>query len=228
MQRPSAERILVDLAKPFLIAGHELHATASIGIALYPGDGDTAETLVRNADTAMCYAKESGRANCQFFSAPMTERVRRRLTTETKLRGALKRGEFTLHYQPLVDLASAHIVGAEALLRWPQPDHRLESPSDFIPVAEETGLIVPLGEWVLREACTRAKAWQTLHPGLRIAVNLSARQFGQRNLADMVERILNETRLVPGLLELELTEGMLMQHAGETVSILARLDEIGV
>ncbi len=223
-----ASRILADLAKPFTVAGHELHADASIGIVLYPGDGDTAEMLVRNADTAMYHAKESGRANYQFFGAQMTERVRRRLTTETNLRGALERGEFTLHYQPLVDLPSAGIIGAEALVRWPQPDRRLVSPSEFIPVAEDTGLIVALGEWVLREACTRAQAWQTQHPGLRIAVNLSARQFRQRNLVEMIERVLNETRLAPGLLELELTEGMLMHHVQETVTILARLDEIGV
>ncbi len=223
-----AARILADLAKPFTVAGHELHADASIGIALYPGDGDTAEALIRAADTAMYHAKEAGRANFQFFGAQMTERVRRRLTTETNLRGALERGEFTLHYQPQVDLASARIVGAEALVRWPQADSRLVPPSEFIPVAEDTGLIVALGEWVLREACTRAQAWQTLHPGLRIAVNLSARQFRQRTLVDMIERVLNETRLAPGLLELELTEGMLMHHAPETVTILARLDEIGV
>ncbi len=223
-----AQRILADLAGPFAIAGHDLHADASIGIAIYPGDGDTAETLVRNADTAMYHAKESGRANYQFFGAQMTERVRRRLSTETNLRGALERGEFMLHYQPLVDLAAARIVGAEALVRWPQPDNRLVSPSEFIPVAEDTGLIVALGEWVLREACARAHGWQSLHPGLRIAVNLSARQFRQRDLADMIERVLNETRLAPDLLELELTEGMLMQHAQETVNILGRLDEIGV
>ncbi len=223
-----AGRILADLTKPFTVAGHELHADASIGIALYPDDGDTAETLVRNADTAMYHAKESGRANFQFFGRQMTERVRRRLTTENNLRGAVERGEFTLHFQPLVSLDSSQVVGAEALLRWPQSNHRLVSPSEFIPVAEDTGLIVPLGEWVLREACTRTQAWQTLHPGLRIAVNLSARQFRQRNLVDVVERVLRETGLAPGLLELELTESMLMQHAPETVSILARLDEIGV
>jgi diguanylate cyclase (GGDEF)-like protein len=223
-----ATRILADLATPFMVAGHELHADASIGIALFPDDGDSPEMLVRNADTAMFHAKESGRANYQFFGPQMTERVRRRLSTETNLRGALERGEFTLHYQPLIDLVTGRIAGAEALLRWPQPDCRLVSPAEFIPVAEDTGLIVPLGEWVLREACTRAQAWQTLHPGLRIAVNLSARQFRQRNLVEMVERALADTRLAPELLELELTEGMLLQHAQETVTVLARLDEIGV
>jgi diguanylate cyclase (GGDEF)-like protein len=223
-----AARILQDLAKPFTINGHQLHADVSIGIALYPRDGDTAETLMRNADTAMYHAKESGRGNYQFFSAQLTERVSRRLSTETNLRRALERGEFSVHYQPLMNLGSGRIDGAEALLRWPQQDDRLVSPVEFIPIAEETGLIVPLGEWVLLEACAQAQAWQTLHPGLRIAVNLSARQFRQKNLIGMIEQVLGESRLHPSLLELELTEGMLMHNVEEATQILARLDEIGV
>ena len=223
-----AARILAELAKPFTISGHQLHADGSIGIALYPRDGDTAETLMRNADTAMYHAKESGRANYQFFSAQMTERVSRRLTTETNLRRALERGEFTLHYQPLVNLATGRIEGAEALLRWPQEDQRLVSPAEFIPIAEDTGLIVPLGEWVLLEASAQAQAWQAHRPGLRIAVNLSARQFRQKNLIGMIEHALGESRLAPSLLELELTEGMLMHNVEEAVRILRRLDEIGV
>jgi diguanylate cyclase (GGDEF)-like protein len=223
-----AARLLAELAKPFTIAGHQLHADGSIGIALYPTDGDTAETLMRNADTAMYHAKESGRANYQFFSAQMTERVSRRLSTETDLRRALEHGEFALHYQPLIDLGAGHVSGAEALLRWPQNEHRLMSPSEFIPIAEDTGLIIPLGEWVLLEACAQAHAWQTLHPGLRVAVNLSARQFRQKDLIGMIERVLAETGLAPTLLELELTESMLMHHAEETVGILTRLDEMGV
>jgi diguanylate cyclase (GGDEF)-like protein len=223
-----AARILADLAKPFTINGHQLHADVSIGIALYPRDGDTAETLMRNADTAMYHAKESGRGNYQFFSEQLTERVSRRLSTETNLRRALERGEFTVHYQPLVNLAAGRVDGAEALLRWPQQDDRLVSPVEFIPIAEETGLIVPLGEWVLLEACAQAQAWQALHPGLRIAVNLSARQFRQKNLIGMIEQVLGESRLHPSLLELELTEGMLMHNVEEATHILARLDEIGV
>ena len=223
-----AARILADLAKPFSISGHELHANFSIGIALYPRDGETAETLLRNADTAMYHAKEEGRANYQFFSAQMTERVSRRLSTETNLRRALERGEFTMHYQPLVELATGRLDGAEALLRWPQPDQRQISPAEFIPIAEETGLIVPLGEWVLLEACAQAQAWQTQHPGLRIAVNLSARQFRQKDLIGMIERVLRETGLAPALLELELTEGMLMQNVEEAALTLVRLDEMGV
>ena len=223
-----AARILSDLAKPFTINGHQLHADVSIGIALYPRDGETAETLMRNADTAMYHAKESGRGNYQFFNAQLTERVSRRLSTETNLRRALERGEFTVHYQPLVNLSSGRVDGAEALLRWPQPDDQLVSPVEFIPIAEETGLIVPLGEWVLLEACAQAQAWQTAHPGLRMAVNLSARQFRQKNLIGMIEQVLGESRLHPSLLELELTEGMLMHNVEEAAHILARLDEIGV
>ena len=223
-----AARILEELAKPFTVSGHQLPAAVSIGIALYPDDGDCAQTLLRNADTAMYHAKESGRANYQFFSEQMTERVSRRLSTETSLRRALERGELLLHYQPLIELATGRINGAEALARWPRQDGRLVSPADFIPIAEETGLIVPLGEWALREACLQAKAWQALQPGLRVAVNLSARQFKQQHLARMVERTLRETGLDPGLLELELTEGTLMHHVDDTVQTLAQIDEMGV
>ncbi len=223
-----AARILRELSKPFTVSDHQLPADVSIGIAIYPDDGDCAQTLLRSADSAMYHAKESGRANYQFFSEQMTERVSRRLSTETSLRRALERGEFQLHYQPLIELASGRVDGAEALARWPRPDGRLVSPADFIPIAEETGLIVPFGEWALREACAQAKAWQAQQPGVRIAVNLSARQFRQQHLARMVEQALRDTGLEPALLELELTEGVLMHHADETVRTLAQLDEMGV
>ncbi len=223
-----ASRILAELARPFTIGEHQLHADGSIGIALYPRDGNTAETLLRNADTAMYHAKESGRANYQFFNAQMTERVSHRLSMETQLRRALERGEFVLHYQPLVNLPGARLAGTEALLRWPQSDRHVLPPAEFIPIAEDTGLIIPLGEWVLLEACAQTQAWQARHPGLRVAVNLSARQFRQKDLIGMVERVLGETGLAPGLLELELTESMLMHHAEETVTILQRLNEMGV
>lgn len=223
-----AARILAELAQPFDVSGHRLPAEVSIGISVYPDDGDSVQTLLRNADTAMYHAKESGRGNYQFFSQQMNERVSRRLSTETSMRRALDRGEFALHYQPLIHLVRRNIVGAEALLRWPQPDQRVVSPADFIPVAEDTGLIVPLGEWVLREACTQAQAWQAQQPGLRIAVNLSPRQFRQQHLVATVEQVLRDTGLAPHLLELELTEGMLMHHADDAVRTLAQLDEMGV
>ena len=223
-----AARILAELARPIVVAGQTLHVDCSVGIALFPDDGDSADTLIRNADTAMYHAKESGRANFQFFDPQMTERVSRRLSTETSLRRGLERGEFRLHYQPLIDLASGRIVGAEALLRWPQPDGRMVSPADFIPVAEDTGLIVPLGEWVLREACAQAQAWQARQPGLRMAVNLSARQFQQKSLAGMVAQVLAETGLAPSLLELELTEGMLMHNVEEAVRTLTQLHRMGL
>ncbi|MBL0730078.1 bifunctional diguanylate cyclase/phosphodiesterase [Piscinibacter sp. HJYY11] len=223
-----AQRILAELARPLEVAGQHLPAAASIGISLYPEDGDNAQTLLRNADTAMYHAKESGRGNYQFFSPQMNERVSHRLSTETAMRRALEQDEFVLHYQPLIDLASGRVVGAEALLRWPQPDQRLVSPADFIPVAEDTGLIVPLGEWVLRQACVQAKAWQAQLPGLRIAVNLSPRQFRQKHLVSTVAQALRDSGLAPHLLELELTEGMLLHHADDTVQTLTQLGAMGV
>ncbi len=223
-----AARILAELSKPFSVCGHELPAEASIGIALYPDDGDNTLTLMRNADTAMYHAKEAGRGNCQFFSPSMNVRVNHRLSTETSLRRALDHGEFSVHYQPLIELGTERIVGAEALLRWPQKDNRIVSPAEFIPVAEETGLIVPLGEWVLREACAQARAWQQLQPGVRVAVNLSARQFRQKGLVGIVEQALRDSGLDADLLELELTESMLMHHADDAVQTLGQLDDMGV
>jgi EAL domain-containing protein (putative c-di-GMP-specific phosphodiesterase class I) len=183
---------------------------------------------MRNADAAMYHAKESGRANYQFFSAQMNERVSRRLSTESSMRRALEQNEFTLHYQPVINLATGRIDGAEALLRWPQQDNRLISPAEFIPVAEDTGLIIPLGEWVLEKACAQAREWQVHQPGLRIAVNLSARQFRQRNLVDMIKRVLATTGLAPHLLELELTESILMDNVDDTLRTLARLEGMGI
>lgn len=223
-----AQRILSELGQPFQVASHQLHVDVSIGIALYPHDGDNAETLIRNADTAMYHAKESGRGHYQFFRLQMSERVNRRLSTETKLHQALERDEFKLYYQPLVDTNSGRITGAEALLRWSLPDQQLVSPIEFIPIAEETGLIIPIGEWVLREACRQAQAWQAVYPGMKIAVNLSARQFRQKHLANLIEQILAETALPPHLLELELTESVLMHNTDETVRTLRRLAEMGI
>jgi predicted signal transduction protein with EAL and GGDEF domain len=221
-------RVLSELALPFEIAGHCLPAEASVGIAIYPDDGDSALTLLRNADTAMYHAKEAGRGTFQFFNAPMNERVSRRLSTETRMRRALDRGEFALHFQPLVYLADGRIAGAEALLRWPQADSSEISPAEFIPVAEDSGLIVPLGEWVLHEACMRARSWRQQGGGLRVAVNLSPRQFGQKDLVRTIEQGLQRCGLEPGGLELELTEGMLMHDADKAVHTLSELHELGV
>jgi diguanylate cyclase (GGDEF)-like protein len=223
-----AASVLRELARPNIVTGQELHADASIGIALYPRDGDCVETLMRNADAAMYHAKESGRANYQFFNTQMNERVSRRLSTENSMRRALDQDDFTLHYQPLINLATGQLEAAEALLRWPQTDNRFISPVEFIPVAEDTGLIVPLGEWVLRTACAQAKAWQVQQPGLRIAVNLSARQFRQKNLIGMIENVLASTGLAPELLELELTESILMDNVEETLLTLGHLKSMGV
>lgn len=223
-----AASILTELGKPYLIADHALHADASIGIALFPRDGASVEMLMRNADAAMYHAKECGRGNYQFFNTQMNERVSRRLSTESNMRRALEQSEFILHYQPVIDLASGQIHAAEALLRWPQADGRLMPPTEFIPVAEDTGLIIPLGEWALRQACRQARDWQAVHPGLRIAVNLSARQFRQKNLIGMVESALSATGLDPHLLELELTEGVLMDNAEETLLTLGRLQAMSI
>jgi EAL domain-containing protein (putative c-di-GMP-specific phosphodiesterase class I) len=183
---------------------------------------------MRNADTAMYHAKESGRANYQFFSAQMTERVSRRLSTETDLRRALEHGEFALNYQPLIDLAASRVNGAEALLRWPQNEHRLMSPAEFIPIAEDTGLIIPARGVGAARGLFAGAGVASGSSGLKISVNLSARQFRQKDLIGMIERVLGETGLAPPLLELELTESMLMHHAEETVGILSRLNEMGV
>jgi EAL domain-containing protein (putative c-di-GMP-specific phosphodiesterase class I) len=183
---------------------------------------------MRNADAAMYHAKENGRANYQFFNIQMNERVSQRLSTESNMRRALENEEFTLHYQPVVDLTTGRIDCVEALLRWPQKDNSAMSPAEFIPVAEETGLIVPLGAWVLQKACEQAKAWQALQPGLRLAVNLSARQFRQRNLIETIQLALASSGLAPSLLELELTEGILMDNAEGTLMTLRRLEGMGI
>ncbi|MGE5652377.1 MAG: EAL domain-containing protein [Bacillota bacterium] len=211
------------------VEGHELHAGGSVGISIYPSDGENAETLMRAADTAMYHAKESGRGNFQFFTQGLNAAIQRRLTVENKLRQALARGEFELRYQPQVDMASGRILSAEALLRWHLPGHGLVSPAEFVSVAEETGLILPIGEWVLREACAQLRRWQAAGwSELGIAVNLSTRQMSQLGLSGMVEQILREYGLRADLLDLEITESILMQPSGENMATLQRLSEMGV
>jgi diguanylate cyclase (GGDEF)-like protein/PAS domain S-box-containing protein len=224
-----AERILETLRDPWPVNGHEFHITTSIGIAMCPGDGEDAESLMRNADTAMYRAKDRGRDNYKLYAPAMNSRIAERLALENSLRHALERDEFVVHYQPQVNLETGRIVGVEALVRWQHPERGLVSPVEFIPVAEETGLIVPLGAWVLRTACAQNKAWQDAGlPPMRMAVNLSARQFQRRDLLDTVAAALAETGLAPEYLQLEITEGAAMQDVDQTLAILRELREAGV
>ncbi|MCL2655840.1 MAG: EAL domain-containing protein [Betaproteobacteria bacterium] len=224
-----ARKILATLAQPFQLGAHALTVTGSIGIALYPDDGRNDSTLLRNADTAMYRAKDNGRDCFQFYSADMNTAALGELLLENQLRGALEQEEFLLHYQPKVDAQSGQLVGAEALLRWQHPQLGLLSPDRFIPVAEESGLIVPIGEWVLRETCRQLREW--LDNGLRavpIAVNLSARQFAQQDVVGIVRSTLAENKLPAALLELELTETMLMRDIDRTIGMLSTLSQMGV
>lgn len=223
------QKILDSLLKPFFLKGHELFITASIGISLYPNDGRDAETLLKNADTAMYKAKEQGRNNYQHFSPNMNVKALERLSLETNLRRALEREEFFLHFQPFISLATGEIIGMEALIRWRHPDLGMISPAQFIPLAEETGLIVPISDWVLKTACRQNKKWQDagLRP-IRIAVNLSARQFYERDFQKGVISTLRETGLEPHYLELELTEGTIMKSTDATITALDEFHHLGI
>ena len=224
-----AQKILAAVAKPFIVDAQEFHITASIGISTYPGDSEDMQGLLKNADIAMYRAKEQGKNNYQFYSAQMNVHTLERLALESDLRRALERNEFLLHYQPKVDIGSGRIIGMEALVRWQQPGKELIPPAQFIPLAEETGLIVPIGEWVLKTACARNKAWQEQGlPRLRIAVNLSARQFAHESLLTDVARVLNETGLDPAWLEFEITESMVMHDPEHAVTLLSRLKAMGI
>ena len=223
------QRIADELARPLEIDGKELVVTCSAGISLYPQDGPDVETLLKNADAAMYRAKEHGRNNFRFFTAEMNERVNERLALESALRRALERRELVLHYQSRVDLPSGAITGAEALLRWLHPEWGLVRPARFVPLAEETGLIVPIGEFVLLEACRQTRAWidAGLAPGLT-SVNLSARQFREDGLVRKVSRVLEETGLHPQSLELELTESTVMHDVDAAIATLQGLKSLGV
>lgn len=223
-----AQNILYALEQPFSLSGHELYISGSIGIALFPLDGDSVGELVRNADTAMYAAKNQGGNSYQFYSEKMNSRAASRLGMETQLRHALARGELALHYQPQVDFASQRIVGVEALVRWQHPEFGQVPPSVFIPVAEDTGLIVAIGEWVLRSACIQGRIWQEEGFDITVAVNLSARQLTHSDLFGTVSSILNETGFKPCLLDLELTESMVMEKSAEMIEILHQLKELGV
>jgi diguanylate cyclase (GGDEF)-like protein len=224
-----ARKMLAILAEPFLIQKRELFVEASIGIGIYPGDGADAETLVTNVDTAMYRAKETGRNSFQFFTRKMQEQSQERAALESGLRRAIPRGEFVLHYQPILRLRDRSIVGIEALVRWRHPEKGILSPREFIPLAEDVGLIARVGEWVLRRACEQLKTWQGAGASsLRISVNVSPRQFQQRDFAANVRRIVKETGLDPSALDLEITESIAMHDVAHTGRVLSELSELGI
>jgi diguanylate cyclase len=225
----AASKIMAAIAAPHRVGRHELHVTASVGLAVCPDDGEDVETLIKHADIAMYHAKDHGRDNFQFFTSEMNALIVERQTVEGNLRQALSRREFLLHYQPKIDLATGRMSGAEALIRWRHPERGLVAPRSFVPIAEESGLIVPIGQWVLREACRQAREWQDA--GLRpvpVAVNISALEFRSKGFLDGVRRILDETDLEPRLLEMELTESVLMESVASTAEMLRELKAMGV
>lgn len=224
-----AKKTLKAFDAPYQLGEQDLHIAVSIGISIYPDDGEDAETLIRNADTAMYHAKEAGRNNCKFFEQRMNDRAVERQSIEAELRLALKRREFLLYYQPKVDLASGRVLGVEALLRWQHPERGLLLPVHFVAIAEECGLIVPIGRWVLGEACAQAYAWR--EAGLQritMAVNSSAIEFRAKDFVDNLRGILGATSIDPGSLELELTESVLMQNIESTESVLYAVAGLGV
>jgi diguanylate cyclase (GGDEF)-like protein/PAS domain S-box-containing protein len=235
VQRPDnaaeiAKEMIQMLEQSFhLPSGHEVYVGASIGISLFPDDGLTGTALIQHADVALYRAKETGRNTFSFYTPGLTEAADERLDMEARLRRALVQNEFVLHYQPQVDMHTGKITGCEALVRWNDPEHGLVSPARFIPLAEETGLIVPLGEWVLHQACIQARAWLDAGlPPMQLSVNLSARQLQQSNIVERVAAVLDKTRLPAGHLKLELTESMIMGHAEEAVILLQSLKELGL
>jgi len=224
-----AEKIHAALSAPQAIEGHDLQVNVSIGISIFPDDGQDTETLIKCADTAMYHAKENGRNTYQFFEPEMNVRAVERQSLETHLRRALERREFVLHYQPKANLETGAVTGTEALIRWLHPERGLLPPAHFVPIAEDCGLIVPMGQWVLREACRQARAWQNagLSP-LPVAVNISALEFRHKDFLPGVRAILAETQLEPRYLEIEVTESVLMQDVKATATLLHALKSMGV
>jgi diguanylate cyclase (GGDEF)-like protein/PAS domain S-box-containing protein len=224
-----AQKIIDTLARAFVIQGQTLHVSASVGVSIYPSDGQTSDELLSRADAALYHSKELGRNNYQFFTAHMSASAAQRLQLETEMHRALERDEFFLFYQPRIDLASGKVAGLEALLRWRHPEMGMISPARFIPVAEETGLILPIGEQVLRKALSQAAEWD--HRGLlprQIAVNLSPRQFRQLNLVSTITKALKATGFPPAKLALEITETSLMQQTSHTLDTLVELNSMGI
>jgi diguanylate cyclase (GGDEF)-like protein len=226
---PTLQKISEAVAQPVLVGMHSIQITCSIGVTIYPSDGDDIHTLIRNADSAKHRAKELGHNRYQFYTSEMNKRIHEKLALHDGMRNAITRKEFRLLYQPQVDLRSGAIVGVEALLRWERPDAGTISPSIFIPVAEETGQIVAIGDWVLHAACAQAKAWQRAgHAQIMMSVNVSARQFREGNLVERVSHALAESGLEASCLELELTESLIMQDVGRAIATMSELQAMGV
>jgi predicted signal transduction protein with EAL and GGDEF domain len=223
-----AEKILEALARPFALQSEELHVTASIGVSLYPADGSDADVLMRHADTAMYHAKQAGRANYQYFTESMNVAAHTRLGIENALRKAIANREFQLHFQPIVDLRNRSITGFEALLRWMPQGRDPILPHEFIGIAEESRLIVPIGEWVLLEALTRARAWQASGRPLKLAVNVSANQLARPNFAAGLRRVVREVGIDPRLIELEVTESVIVESSGGAREAIDEIDALGI
>jgi diguanylate cyclase (GGDEF)-like protein len=224
-----AKRVQDAIARSYNLNGHEVYVTPSIGIAIFPRDGHDVEELLKNADTAMYHAKAVGKNNFQFYSEQMNVLATTRLKLEGKLRKALACNEMELFYQPQIDLATGEVVSVEALLRWDEPELGMVSPVEFIPIAEETGMIIELGEWVLNEACRQNKEWQDAgYTPIRVAVNLSSMQFIQRDLSMKVAKALKNSRLNPKFLELEITESVIMRNVNETITALNDFKDMGI
>jgi diguanylate cyclase len=224
-----ATNLINALHLPLNINSHDVYVTTSIGISHYPEDSLHFKTLLKNADTAMYHAKSRGKNNFQFFSADMNSRAQKRLEVETSLRRALENNEFEVYYQPQVDQRTREVVCMEALIRWRHPERGLVSPTEFIPIAEETGLIIPIGAWILKQSCLQCLEWHTDgFPELKIAVNLSGKQFHQENLTGQIAQILAETKLDPSYLELEITESAIMETSNHAIDILKQLRSMGL
>jgi diguanylate cyclase len=223
------KNLISALQHPFSLKNRDVYVTTSIGISYYPEDARDFKTLLKNADTAMYHAKSRGKNNFQFFSSDMNARAHKRLEVETSLRRAIENNEFEVYYQPQMDLRSGEVVCMEALIRWRHPERGLVSPLDFIPIAEETGLILPIGAWILKQACLQCRLWHSAgFTKLKIAVNLSGKQFNQENLTGQIAQILRETNLDPAYLELEITESAIMETNNHAIDILSQLRQMGL